>query len=154
NDSRTLFEYGITDELAKGIAESSDSIGSFISRCYGEIVKKREALENSIVNIKRKRIHLWLVFCSLEEEPRRNHDIIRSLTVGDSQHVQIKRILIGDSRETRFWEGRESAFAQAAQYLDLRIMYLPLRTINAIVTAYGYKELVEDLKRLTLDSGD
>jgi DNA (cytosine-5)-methyltransferase 1 len=146
NDSRTLLEYGVADDVAKGLAESADSIGAFIEACYDEIQRHRDSLRTASINLKRKRIHLWMVFCSLEIDTRRNHDIIRSLTFGDSQHVQVSRLLIGDSEEVRFWESRKGAFAQAAQYLDLRVMYLPLRTVNAVATAYGQDALIRQLK--------
>lgn len=154
NESKTLLEYGISDQIAKGIAEASESIGSFMSNCYSEIQKQRASLESFSTALKRKRVHLWMIFCSLEDTARRNHDIIRSLTVGDFQHAQVKRLLTGDSKEAKFWEDKQEAFAQAAQYIDLRIMYLPLRTANAIATAYGHKEFIEQLKKLKLESGD
>lgn len=154
NDSRTLLDYGISDQIAVGIAESSDSVGSFMANCYSEIQRQRESLESFASGIKRKRVHLWMVFCSLEDTSRRNHDIIRALTTGDLQHAQVKRLLTGDSKEAKFWEDKQQVFSQAAQYLDLRIMYLPLRTANAIATAYGHKEFIEQLKKLKLESGD
>lgn len=156
NESRTLLEYGISDQIAKDIAEASESMGSFMANCYTEIQKLRASLEGYATSLKRKRVHLWMVFCSLQsqEEVRRNHDIVRSLTIGDLQHVQIKRLLTGDSKEAKYWEDKQEAFAQAAQYLDLRILYLPLRTVNAIATAYGHKEFIDQLKGLKLESGD
>jgi DNA (cytosine-5)-methyltransferase 1 len=150
NESRTLLEYGMSEPQARGIAESAESLGDFIENCYNEIEQHREAVRNTAASIKRKRIHLWMVFCALEEDPRRNNDIIRSLTFGGQQHVQVARIITGDSQEVRFWEKRRGAFAQAAQYLDLRIMYLPIRTINAIATAYGPSEFVQRLKDANL----
>ena len=54
------------------------------------------------------------------------------------------------TQKARFWESRKGAFAQAAQYLDLRVMYLPLRTVNAIATAYGQDSLIRHLKDLNL----
>ena len=154
NESKTLLEYGISDQIAKGIAEASESIGSFMSNCYSEIQKQRASLESFSTALKRKRVHLWMVFCSLEDTARRNHDIIRSLTVGDFQHAQVKRLLTGDSKEAKFWEDKQEVFSQASQYIDLRIMYLPLRTATAIATAYGHKEFIEQLKKLKLESGD
>lgn len=154
NESRTLLEYGISDQIAKGIAEAAESIGSFMANCYSEIQNKRASLESYAAAIKRKRVHLWMVFCSLEDTARRNHDMIRSFTIGDFQHAQVKRLLTGDSKEAKYWEDKQEAFAQAAQYLDLRIMYLPLRTANAIATAYGHKEFIEQLKKLRFESGD
>lgn len=154
NESRTLLDYGISDEIAKDLAESAVSIGAFIGSCYTQIQQQRDMLELSAAPVSRKLIHLWMVFCTLEEKSRSNDDIIRSLTVGDHQHVQVKRILTGDSKEVRFWENRQQTFGVAADYLDLRIMYLPLRTANAVVTAYGHKELLEYLKELTLEDGN
>jgi hypothetical protein len=91
-----------------------------------------------------------MVFCSDEDASRRNSDVMRSLTFGDSQHVQVKRILAGDSKEARHWHRNEAAFALAAQYLDLRIMHLPLKTAVAIASAYGHKEFVDHLKQQKL----
>jgi|SRR5579875_28199 energy-coupling factor transporter ATP-binding protein EcfA2 len=153
NESRTLLDYGVTDEIAKDLAESASSIGAFMGSCYNEITRQRDSLEQFAAPISRKRIHLWMIFCSMEENSRRNDDIIRSLTVGDLQHVQVRRVLTGDSKEVRFWESRKETFGIIADYLDLRIMYLPLRTANAIVTAYGHKELLEYLKALTSEEG-
>jgi hypothetical protein len=146
NESRTLLQYGISNEVAKGIAESSESIGAFMAKCHHEIRRTADSLSKQTASIKRKRIHLWMVFCSREDSSRSNSDIIRSLTFGDSQHVQVKRILAGDSKEARYWQSREAAFVLAAQYLDLRIMYLPVRTAVAIASAYGHKEFVDQLK--------
>jgi hypothetical protein len=153
NDARGLQDYGVTDEVAKGIAESSESIGTFMSGCYEEIKRQQDRLKGEAVAIQRKNVHLWMVFCSLEDDNRRNHDMIRSLTSSNHQHVQVGRLLTGDANETRFWEGKEQAFALAAQYLDLRIMYLPLRTANAIVTAYGGRELIEKLRNVETEDG-
>lgn len=151
NESRTLAEYGISDVMAKGIAESVESIGSFMEKCYEEINDRKQVVFNHASATKRKRVHLWMVFCSLENNSRNNYDIIRSLTFGEYQHVQVKRVLIGDSREVRDWEKRPEEFSVAAQYLDLRLTYLPLRTANAIVSSYGGKELVDYLKTLQKD---
>lgn len=150
NESRTLNDYGVTDEVAQGVAQSSKSIGVFLEGCEDEIQNLKEELQKLSANIKRKRIHLWMVFCSYEDDPRINYNTIRSLTVGDLQQVQIKRLLIGDSKQVRFWEENQASFAQAGLYLDLRVLYLPLRTASSIITAYGYKELVEHLKRKDL----
>jgi hypothetical protein len=95
-----------------------------------------------------------MVFASLEEDNRRNYDIIRSLTISNYQYAQVGRLLVGDANEIKFWEGREAAFALAAQYLDLRVMYMPMRTANTIVTAYGNKELIEKLKGIELEDGE
>lgn len=150
NESRTLNDYGVTDDTANGIAQSSKSIGSFIEGCYEEIIAQRDRLQTLTSSVKRKRLHLWMVFCSYEDDARINYNTIRSLTVGDFQHVQVKRLLIGDSKQVRFWENRQETFAQAALYLDLRLMYLPLRTVTAILTAYGHEEIVKHLKDLDL----
>lgn len=151
NESRTLAEYGISDTMAKGIAESVESIGSFMERCYEEINDRKQVVLNHASATKRKRVHLWMVFCSLENNSRNNYDIIRSLTFGEYQHVQVKRVLIGDSKEVRHWEHRPDAFSVAAQYLDLRLTYMPLRTANAIVSSYGDNDLVDYLKTLEKD---
>lgn len=150
NESRTLLDYGISDELAKAVAEASQSIGQFIENCHHEITSRRVKLEASASEVKHKRIHLWMVFCSFEDDLRRNHDIVRALTVGERQSVQISRILSGDSKEVREWQTRAAEFAQAASYLDLRILYLPMRTALAIVTAYAPPELMDRLKELEL----
>jgi hypothetical protein len=151
NESRTLAEYGVSDTMAKGIAESVESIGAFMEKCYEEIIDRKQVVLNYASETKRKRIHLWMVFCSMEDNSRNNYDIIRSLTFGELQHVQVKRVLIGDSHEVRDWEKRPAAFALAAQWLDLRLTYLPLRTANAIVSSYGDKDLVDYLKTLEKD---
>jgi len=150
NDSRNLLQYGVAENVAKGLAESATSIGVFMESCYNEIQRYQDALTESFDGIKRKRIHLWTVFSTIEENARRNHDIIRSLTFGDLQHVQIERMLTGDSAEARYWEDKQGAFSQTANYLDLRIMYLPMRTANAIATAYGHDELLQKLKKMEL----
>ncbi|MCL4300616.1 MAG: hypothetical protein KJ077_33070 [Anaerolineae bacterium] len=154
NDSRGLFDYGITSQTAKGIAESSESIGQFMISCYEEIKRQQDALKATAFEIKRKNLHLWMIFCSFEEDNRRNYDIIRSLTISNYQYAQVGRMLTGDSNEIKFWEGRQAAFALAAQYLDLRVMYMPMRTANAIVTAYGSKELIDKLKEIELSDGE
>lgn len=85
-----------------------------------------------------------------QDQGRVNYDIVRSLTLDDTQHVQVNRILVGESEEVRFWENKKAAFAQASQYLDLRIAYLPMRTANAVLTAYGHIEFIEHLKKQNL----
>ena len=155
NDSRTLREYGVSDDLATQLAQTAESIGAFLASCYHEIENSREKViaAADIIATRRKRIHLWMVFCTLEKDTRKNHQTIRSLTFGDTQHVQVQRILTGDSEEARHWQGQQGAFALAAQYLDLRVMYLPVRTANAIVTAFGSKEFINHLKSLRLEDG-
>jgi len=153
NDSRGLFDNGITSETAKGLAESSESIGQFMISCYDEIKRQQDALKEAAFEIKRKNLHVWMVFCSREEDNRRNHDIIRSLTTSHYQYAQFGRMLVGEATEIKFWEGRHATFALAAQYLDLRLTYIPMKSANTIVTAYGNKELVEKLKNLELEDG-
>lgn len=156
NESRTLREYGVTDEVAKQLAQTAESIGAFIANCYQEIENYREKMISAahVIQTNRKRVHLWMVFCTMEKDTRRNHSIIRSLTFGENQGVQVQRILTGDSEEARHWQGQQGSFALAAQYLDLRIMYLPVRTANAVVTAFGDKEFIKHLKSLRLEDGD
>jgi len=156
NASRTLREYGVTDEKAKQLAQTAESIGGFIAGCYQEIEHAREKMMSAahVIQTNRKRVHLWMVFCTMEKDTRRNYSIIRSLTFGDEQHVQVQRILTGDSEEARHWQGQQGSFALAAQYLDLRIMYLPVRTANGIVTAFGDKEFIKHLKNLRLEDGN
>jgi DNA (cytosine-5)-methyltransferase 1 len=154
NESRSLLEYGISEQDGKAIAEASRSIGMFIESCHRKIDEQRDITEAHALDIKRKRIHLWIVFCSKEESPRSNYDIIRALTTGDYQRAQVDRILTGESEPARHWQSKEGIFGQASQYLDLRIMYLPLRTATAIATAYGHKEFIERLKTSKLDDGE
>lgn len=146
NDSRNLIDYGIPEELSKGLAETSNSIGQFIESCYTEIIERRHKLEKAADEIEHKRIHLWMVFCSSEDDLRRNHDIIRSLTVGNKQTIQVSRALVGDAKEVREWQNRIAEFAQAATYLDLRLLYLPMRTAISIFTAYAPDEVIAYLK--------
>ncbi|MEP0873584.1 hypothetical protein NDA01_27880 [Trichocoleus desertorum AS-A10] len=147
NDNKTLAEYGVTDEIAKSLANNSESIGQFMNSCYEYIDSKRGGLEDNVTHFKRKRIHLWMLFASYEDDLGRNHGIIRSLTFGDLQKAQIKRLLVGDSQEAKYWESRQGIFGLVSDYLDLRITYLPLRTAVAVLSAYGSQELVEILKQ-------
>lgn len=150
NDSKSLAEFGISDKIAMGLSEASETQGVFMENCLKEITRQRNLLANFTTKIKRKRIHLWMVFCSVEDQGRVNYDIVRSLTLDDTQQAQVNRILMGESEEVRFWENRKAAFAQASQYLDLRITYLPMRTANAVLTAYGHAEFIEHLKKQNL----
>lgn len=154
NESRGLLDYGITTETVKGLIESSESIGQFMISCYEEIKRQQDALKATAFEVKRKNLHLWMVFCSYEEDNRRNYDIIRSLTTSNYQYAQVGRMLVGDSNDIKFWEGKQAAFALAAQYLDLRVMYLPMRTANSIVRAYGNKELLDKLKKVEFEDGE
>lgn len=154
NESYTLLEYGISEQQGKAIAEASTSIGQFIENCHKKIEEQRDITEYQAIDIKRKRIHLWIVFCSKEKNPRGNHDIIRALTTGDYQRARVDRILTGESEAARKWRGKEGILGQASQYLDLRILYLPMRTATAIATAYGHKEFIEHLKLLKLDDDE
>jgi hypothetical protein len=154
NDSRGLLDYGITTETAKGLIESSESIGQLMISCYEQIKRQQDALKATAFEVKRKNLHLWMVFCSYEEDNRRNYDIIRSLTTSNYQYAQVGRMLVGDSNDIKFWEGKQAAFALAAQYLDLRVMYLPMRTANSIVRAYGNKELLDKLKKIEAEDGE
>lgn len=147
NESRILVDYGVPDELTKGIAEASSSIGQFMESCHQEIMQRRASLEAAAAEVKHKRIHLWMVFSPFEDDLRRSHDVIRALTVGEQQVVQPSRILSGDSREVRDWQTRAADFAQAASYLDLRLMYLPMRTALAIITAYAPSDLLTSWKQ-------
>lgn len=146
NNARTLLDYGVSNELAKAIAETTNSIGQFIESCHQEIMSTRQKLEASAAEVKHKRIHLWMVFCSHEQDLRRSYDIVRALTVGGKQIAQVVRILSGQSKEVREWQSREAEFAQIASYLDLRIMYIPVRTALAIFTAYAPPEILKGLK--------
>lgn len=150
NDSKSLAEFGVSDKIAKDLSEASETLGVFLENCLKEITRQRDLLASFATEIKRKRIHLWMVFCSVEEQGRINYDIVRSLTLDDTQQAQVNRVLVGESEEVRFWQNRKSVFAQASHYLDLRITYLPMRTANAVLTAYGHAELIEDLKRQRL----
>jgi hypothetical protein len=150
NEAKILIDYGIPDDLTRGIAEASASIGEFIENCHHEITSRQSLLTKNAAEVRHKRIHLWMIFCSFEEDLRRNHDIVRSLTVGDKQRVQVSRMLAGDSKEIREWQTRPAEFAQAASYLDLRILYLPMRTALAVITAYAPSEMLHDLKKQKL----
>ncbi|MDM8525317.1 hypothetical protein QUF80_18250 [Desulfococcaceae bacterium HSG8] len=146
NDGRILDDYGIDERKANSVAQTSNSIGNFMQSCQETILSERRTLRKAMHSLKRKRIHLWMVFCSLEDDLRRNYDMIRSLTTSDYHHVQVKRLLRGNSREVRYWENNLDKFARAAQYLDLRISHLPMRTVNSVVSAYADYELQEHLK--------
>jgi hypothetical protein len=156
NQGRTLSDYGVSDALARDIAAASNSIGSFMMTCHEEVFNRQEHIIKAAGarDQRRKNIHLWMVFCSLEQKSRYNHDIIRALTSGNSQHAQVERLLVGDSKEVREWDGRHGAFALAAQYLDLRITYLPMRTAVAVTTAFGDREFVQHLKQIRLREND
>jgi len=152
NSSRTLLNYGIDEQTSRGIAEASESIGAFMENCYEEIQRERKRQKSFSLNIKRKRIHLWMVFCTAEEASRTNHDIIRSLSLSNSQYVQIDRMMTGDSQFVRFWEDKQGKFARAAEYLDLRVTYLPMRTANAAFIAYGSSSMIKHLEDFNLIS--
>jgi hypothetical protein len=151
NQSRTLLDYGIDEKEALGVAEASKSIGDFMENCYEEIQRERKRRKNFLLSSKRKRIHVWMVFCTLESNSRSNHDIIRSLSLSNNQHVQIDRMLAGgDSKEIRYWENKQGEFARATEYLDLRVMYLPMRTANAAFVAYGDSRIIDKLEDANL----
>lgn len=117
-----------------------------MENCHNAIMSKRQKITNKFGNVRHKRIHLWMVFCTEQSDMRRSYDVIRSLTIGDYHAPQNSRLLSGESKEVREWHNNVANFNLATSALDLRIMYLPVRTAISIVTSYAPADILKKFK--------
>lgn len=140
NDGRTLIEFGITDEFASSLVENAQTIGEYLKLLNIEI---RVNVKNVEKLVRKDIFKLWILVLA-GNEPSKD---VAALTKGAFSTADISRLLVATNAnivEEIKRHPRDIGFL--ANYLDCRIIYIPIITALSVVRDFADDNLKEILK--------
>lgn len=141
NNGKTLLDFGVTDEIAESLTDECDTIGDYL-----KIVNKRVRKNKQFVNelCVRNRCKMWIIVLGLNE-PSKD---VEALTKGENLEADIQRLMVStDANIVKEVKEIPDQIALLSNYLDTKIIYVPITDALAIVRNYSDEELKELMKK-------
>lgn len=148
NPPYTLYEFGVSRDQAKGWTNNAPTIGRFIEILANRISNVRAA---TTVPLAGKREHVWVVFCAPD---LRHYDhtylIIDGLCHDEKLRVSPTKLIPPDTNTSFAKNWRQSPqwekLVATIDFLDVRLINLPIITVVTAALTYGNDELLESFK--------
>jgi energy-coupling factor transporter ATP-binding protein EcfA2 len=152
NPHHTLYDFLISPDEVQELVNVTPTIGRFIEVIAGKISERRESTR---IVLKGKKQHIWVVFCNPD---LRHYDHTFQLIQGLAQDetLRISPIkLVPPSAQTpieRDWKSPEnwSKLVVALNFLDVRVINLPITTVVTSALTYADEELLRSFKSAVL----
>ena len=153
NPPYTLGEYGVSPVEAKTWIETSNSIGDFISTTANKISSRRREAR---ITLKGPRERVWVVYCSPDNQHYdHTYHVINGLVQDDKLKVSPVKLVPPASQAQLFkhWlgEGQWTKLVNTINFLDVRLINLPIITLTTAALAHGTDELLMSFKETKLE---
>lgn len=153
NAPYTLIEYGVSPDEVKTWSQSANTIGDYIATLANKIANRRRKAR---IPTRGTRERVWVVFCSPDN---RHYDhtyhIIQGLVLDDSLRASSVKLVppSSDAQLFKHWRTgiRWAQLLNAVNYLDLRLVNLPITTVVSAALAYGDDDLLQSFKDTSLE---
>ncbi|BAK97760.1 hypothetical protein OBV_05620 [Oscillibacter valericigenes Sjm18-20] len=140
NNGASLLNLGITDELARKIAWSSETIGDYLGELR-KISNKNTNRVKSLVGI--EKCKMWVLVIS-GNEPRKD---VAALTGGSYAFADIDRLLVStDANIVKVIKEIPDMIGKLASYFECKIINVPILAAMSIMREFGDKQLINMMK--------
>lgn len=152
NAPYTLTEYGVSPDEVRTWAESANTIGDFIAILANKIASRRRKAR---IPLRGPRERVWVVFCSPDNKHYdHTYHIIQGLVLDDSLRISPVKLVppSSDAQLFKHWRkgNKWAQLVNAINFLDLRVINLPITTVVSAALAYGDPHLLQSFKDATL----
>lgn len=153
NPPNSLYDFGVSSDDAKGWVDTAPTIGRFIETLANKISSTRSATTYGITG---KREHVWIVYCSPD---LRHYDhtylVIDGLVQDEKFRVSPAKLIppTSDTPTSKHWRQSPqwARLVASVNFLDVRLINLPITSVVAAALAYGDDELIETFKQAHID---
>lgn len=140
NGGKTLIDFGIDDEVAHDLVEKADTIGMYLKIINREIRKNKKFVSQLAI---KERCKMWIIVLA-GNEPSKD---VEALTKGELLDADIQRLMVStDSNIVTDLKKYPKEIGLLANYLDCKIIYVPIVTTLKIVRNYASDKLVDIMK--------
>jgi hypothetical protein len=152
NPPYNLYEFGVSRDQAKNWVSTAPTIGKFIEILANRISSIRAA---TTVPLAGKREHVWIVYCAPD---LRHYDhtylVIDGLCQDEMLRVSPTKLIPPDTNTSfaKFWRQSPNweKLVATIDFLDVRLINLPIITVVTAALTYGRDELLESFKNTKL----
>lgn len=146
NEGASLLNLGITDDQAKDMIETDDTIGKYLGKL------RKVSLENS-KHIKRlvgkEKCSMWIVVIA-GNEPRKD---VASLTTGSFAMADVERMMVATKANiVEDIKKYPNIIGKLSSFFDCKIIHLPILAALAIARDFADESLKRSMKKNSLST--
>lgn len=139
NNGASISALGVSEDRANELAETCDTIGTYLLRLRGELLKNHSAVSGLLG---KEQCRVWVVVCA-GTEPEGE---VAALTRGSYSTVDIDRITTAtDANIVKELKKRPEKLGILGTVLDAKIIHLPIITALALIRSYASDALRKDM---------
>lgn len=148
NSPYSISDYGINNDELKTWVETSHTIGRFIETIATYISDRRS--QSRIIS-QGKRDHVWVVYCCPDLRHYDHTYITIKGLVHDNETLKVsptKLVSSSDAALSKHWKEPQQwvKFVPTINFLDIRLINIPIRTVVTAALVYGNDELLDSFK--------
>lgn len=140
NNGKTLLDFGITDEIADSYVNDASTIGEYLKLINSAVRKNK----NFVRNLKVKdHCKMWVIVLG-QNQPSKD---VEALTKGEFLDADIQRLLVSTGANlVQDLKKIPDKIALLSNYLDTKIIYIPIIDALSIVRNYANDDLKSVMK--------
>lgn len=140
NNGKTLLDFGITDETAQNYVKKAKTIGEYLKLINGAVRKNKNFVRNLKI---KEHCKMWVIVLG-QNEPSKD---VEALTKGEFLDADIQRLLVSTGANVvQDLKEIPDKIALLSNYLDTKIIYIPIIDALSIVRNYANEELKVAMK--------
>ncbi len=148
NPPNTLYEFGVSSDEVKSWVNTAPTIGKFIEILANRVSNIRAV---TTVPLAGKREHVWIIYCAPD---LRHYDhtylVLDGLCHDEKLRVSPTKLIPPDSNTSFAKSWRKSPqwarLVATVDYLDIRLINMPIITAVTAALTYGKDELIQSFK--------
>lgn len=140
NRGKSLLDFGVTDEIAEGYIKKANTIGEYLKLINAEVRKNKKFVNTLKV---KEHFKMWVIVLG-KNEPSKD---VEALTKGEFLDADIQRLLVStEANIVQDVKKIPDKIALLANYLDTKIIYVPIIDALSIVRSFANDELIKVMK--------
>jgi DNA (cytosine-5)-methyltransferase 1 len=140
NNGKTLLDFGITDDMAQNFVDKADTIGEYLKIINSAVRKNKSFVRNLKI---KEHCKMWVIVLG-QNEPSKD---VEALTKGEFLDADVQRLLVStEANVVQDLKKIPDKIALLSNYLDTKIIYVPIVDTLSIVRNYANEELKGNMK--------
>lgn len=156
NAPYTISDFGVGSDDIQNLALTAPTIGRFIETLANKISSRRSASRVS-QSLSGKREHVWVVFCGPDfRHFDHTYLVLDGLCHDEKLRVSPAKLVAPDAQTSQAKHWRQGAtwarLVATINFLDVRVINLPITTVVAAALAHGNQALLNSFKETRFES--
>ncbi|BAQ59713.1 hypothetical protein GM3708_118 [Geminocystis sp. NIES-3708] len=148
NPPYSISDYGINLDELKTWVENSHTIGKFIETIATRISDRRNQCK---IRSQGKRDHVWIVYCCPDLQHYDHTYLIIKGLVQDNENLKASptKLVSSEDALSKHWKQDQEwiKFVPALNFLDIRLINMPIITVVTAALVYGDDKLLESFRK-------